>query len=85
VSTVGQLQPDIWDKANLDKLADLYEDRLYLPAGLNNPKDVVDAKREQRMAMQERQQKMEMLAQAAGAAKDVGINLNNNQEQGEQV
>jgi hypothetical protein len=86
ISAVGQLQPEIWDKANLDKLADLYEDRLYLPAGLNNPKEKVDAMREQRQAMMERQQQMEMLTQAAGAAKDVGISVNNNnQGQGEQV
>ncbi len=72
ISTVGQLNPSIWDKANLDKLADLYEDRLYLPAGLNNPQNKVDAKREQAEADMKRQQALqETLPAMAKAAKDV--------------
>lgn len=72
VSTVGQLNPKIWDKANLDKLADLYEDRLYLPAGLNNPQNKVDAQREQAAREQQRQQALaETLPAVAGAAKDM--------------
>jgi uncharacterized protein YfkK (UPF0435 family) len=77
IANVGQLQPDIWYKANLDKLADLYEDRLYLPAGLNNPQDKADALREQAMAQRQRQQQIEQMAQLAGAAKDVGLQANN--------
>jgi hypothetical protein len=80
VSEVGQLQPKIWDKVNLDRLADLYEDRLYLPAGLNNPQAKVDAMREQAMAQAQQQQMLqETLPAMAGAAKDVGLNVNNNQ------
>lgn len=74
ISGVGQLNPKIFDKINLDKLADLYEDRLYLPAGLNNPQAKVDAMREQAQAQMQRQQMMnEMIPNLAGAAKDLGL------------
>lgn len=74
ISNVGQLRPEMWDKLNLDKLADIYEDRLYLPAGLNNPKTVVDAKREQMQKQMERQRALEQTIPAvAGAAKDLGL------------
>lgn len=56
VTNVGQIQPGIFDKLNLDKLADLYEDRLFLPNGLNNPQNKVDALRQQRQAQAQRQQ-----------------------------
>ena len=77
VANVGQLQPDIWYKANLDKLADLYEDRLYLPAGLNNPKEKADALRQQAMMQRQRQQQLEQMATMAGAAKDIGLQVKN--------
>lgn len=76
IANVGQMRPEIWDKANLDKLADLYEDRLFLPAGLNNPQSKVDALREQAQAAAQRKQAMtEILPAMAGAAKDVGIQM----------
>lgn len=79
VEQVGQVRPQIWDKANLDKLADLYEDRLFLPAGLNNPQAKVDALREQAQMQQQRQQMLEQTIPAlAGAAKDVGLKVNQN-------
>lgn len=72
ISNLGQLQPQAWDKLNVDKYADLIEDRLYLPAGLNNPKSVVDAKREQAQAQAQRQQMInEHMPALAGAAKDM--------------
>jgi hypothetical protein len=72
VGNVGQLNPKIWDKVNLDKLADIYEDRLFLPAGLNNEQSKVDAMREQReMQMQRQQMLNETIPNLAGAAKDV--------------
>lgn len=72
VMNVGQMNPAIFDKINLDKLADIYEDRLYLPAGLNNPQSKVDAKREQAAAEAQRQQAMTETAPAmARAAKDM--------------
>lgn len=75
ITNVGQLRPEMYDKINLDKLADIYEDRLYLPAGLNNPQTVVDAKREQMQKQMERQQALEKtLPAVAGAAKDLGLN-----------
>lgn len=71
ISNVGQLNPSIWDKANLDKLADLYEDRLYLPAGLNREQSEVDARREKNAADAARQRQMtEQMPAMAGAAKD---------------
>jgi hypothetical protein len=71
IMNVGQVNPEIFDKANLDKLADLYEDRLYLPAGLNREQSKVDAKREQAAMMQQRQQALqETLPAVAKAAKD---------------
>lgn len=79
VEQVGQIQPKIWDKANLDKLCDIYEDRLFLPAGLNNPQAKVDALRQQAQMAQQRQQMLEQTLPAlAGAAKDAGLQLNQN-------
>lgn len=72
IMEVGQLNPSIWDKINLDRLADLYEDRLYLPAGLNEAQSRVDAKREKAMAEQQRQQQInEMIPNLATAAKNM--------------
>jgi hypothetical protein len=74
IGQVGQLDPKILQKINTDKLADLYEDRLYLPSGLNNPQDKVDAMREQaQMQMQRQQMLQETLPAVAGAAKDLGL------------
>lgn len=76
VTQVGSIDPRIFDKANLDKLADLYEDRLFLPAGLNNPQAKVDAMRQQQAAQQQQQKMLtETLPAMAGAAKDVGLKL----------
>jgi len=72
INQVGQMDPRILQKANLDKLADLYEDRLYLPSGLNNPQDKVDAMREQAQAEAQRQMQLqETLPAVARAAKDM--------------
>jgi hypothetical protein len=74
IEQVGQLNPKIWDKVNIDRLADLYEDRLFLPAGLNNPQAQVEAKREEAQAQMMRQQMLaETLPAMAGAAKDLGL------------
>lgn len=78
--TVAQLNPAAFDKVNLDKLADLYEDRLYLPAGLNRDQASVDAKRQQQEQMAQRQQAMtETIPAMAGAAKDLGLSKQNKQ------
>ncbi|MFM6930144.1 MAG: portal protein, partial [Bdellovibrio sp.] len=71
---LGSIDPSVFQKVNLDRLADLYEDRLYLPAGLNNPQKEVDAKREQMQQQQQRQQMMnETIPALAGAARDAGL------------
>ena len=69
---VGQLDPSVFQKANLDKLCDLYEDRLFLPAGLNRDQADVDAMRQQAQAQASRQQMLtEALPSVAGAVKDL--------------
>lgn len=71
ITNVGQLNPSIWAKANLDVLADLYEDRLYLPVGLNREQSQVDARRAKNEADMRRQQQMtEMMPAVAKAQKD---------------
>jgi uncharacterized protein YfkK (UPF0435 family) len=81
VADVGQINPKIWDKVNLDKLADIYEDRLYLPAGLNYPTDKVERDRQQALMEQQRQQALqETLPAVAGAVKDMGFQPNKKQE-----
>jgi hypothetical protein len=71
IQTVGQTQPEIYAKLNVDKLADIYEDRLYLPVGLNNDQAKTDAIRQQQQQQQQRQQMLqETLPAMAGAAKD---------------
>jgi hypothetical protein len=69
---VAQINPAVLDKVNLDKFADIYEDRLYLPSGLNNPQDKVEAMREQAKMEEQRQQALQQtLPAVAGAAKDL--------------
>lgn len=81
VTEVGTINPAIFDKANVDKIADIYEDRLFLPFGLNNPQDKVDAMRQQAQAEARRQQMLqETIPAMAGAARDMaqtqGMNPN---------
>jgi hypothetical protein len=72
IANVASFDPKILQKINTDKLADLYEDRLYLPSGLNNPQNKVDAMREQAAMEQQRQQALqETIPAMAGAARDV--------------
>jgi len=72
VMNVGQIDPRILEKFDVDKYADMYEDRLYLPSGLNRPQAKVDAMREQAQMQQQRTQMLqETLPAVAGAAKDI--------------
>ena len=76
---LAQIDPKIFDKVNVDKFADLYEDRLYLPAGLNRDQKQVDAMRQaQEQAAQRQIALQETIPAVAGAAKDMGLSLNNN-------
>jgi hypothetical protein len=75
MANVAQIDPRIWDKVNVDEYADLVEDRLYVPTGLNNPTSVANAKREQAQAEAQKKQQLEAMTQMAGAAKDVGIQV----------
>lgn len=67
---IAQLNPKAWDNINLDVLAKTYEDRYYLPAGLNNAQSMVDALRRQAAMQQQRQQMIEAIPAAATATKD---------------
>jgi hypothetical protein len=73
IANVGSIDPRVFDKANLDRIADIYEDRLYLPAGVNRSDEEVAAIRAKREAMAARQQQLNELTAAASAAKDVGL------------
>lgn len=74
ITNVGALDPSVFQKANLDKIADIYEDRLFLPPGINRPQEQVDNMRQQAQAMAQRQQMLQQTIPAlAGAAKDVGL------------
>lgn len=80
IMNVGQLDPSVLQKANLDKIADIYEDRLYLPVGVNNPQDMVDARREREQAMAQRNRMIEeQMPAMAGAARDVGLSVSQQQ------
>lgn len=80
---IGQQQPKIWDKVNVDMIADLYNDRLFLPAGLVNPQGKVDAMRQQAQAQAQQQEMLQnTLPAMAGAAKDMGMNANQGQQPG---
>ena len=68
---IAQLNPKAWDNINLDVLAKTYEDRYYLPAGLNNPQSFVDSLRQQAAQQQARQQMIEALPGAAQASKNM--------------
>lgn len=71
IANVAQINPKMLDKLNTDRLADLYEDRLYLPSGLNNPQSKVEAMREQAQREAQRQQQIQNEIPAmAKAAKD---------------
>lgn len=82
ISQVAQLDPRVLQKANLDKLADLYEDRLYLPSGLNNPQDKVDAMREQAQMQAQRDAMLQQtLPAVAKSAKDMSAAQSNMSQQ----
>ena len=71
IANVASIDPKILQKMNTDKLADIYEDRLYIPSGLNNPQAIVDAERQQAQKEAQRQQLLqETLPAVAKTAKD---------------
>ncbi len=81
---IGQVKPEAWDKVDIDKYFDIYQDRLFLPEGLNRPQAQVDAIRQQAQAQAQRQQMLQQTIPAmAGAAKDVGLKLGQQPGQGQ--
>lgn len=83
VGSVAQMNASVLQKVNLDKLADLYEDRLYLPEGLNRGQEAVEVMREQAQAEARRKEELEALTQVSAAAKNMS-SVNQNPNQGEQ-
>jgi hypothetical protein len=70
-TALAQINPQAWANINLDKLAEIYEDRFYLPSGLNNPKGKVEALRRQAEMAAQRQQMVESLPNVTDAAKNI--------------
>ena len=68
-SQIAQLIPSAWNNININKLAQIYEDRYQLPAGLNNPATEVEAMMRQAQEQAQRQQQLEALPKAAAATK----------------
>jgi hypothetical protein len=86
---LAQLNPAAWNNINLNKLAEIYEDRYQLPSGLNNPKSAVEALMKQAQAQQQRQQLIDSLPAVSQAnkntaqAQQIGMeNQANAEEQG---
>jgi hypothetical protein len=74
VGTLGNIasfKPDVLDKLNTDKWADLYSDMLGVNPSLIVPADQVDALRQARAQQQQAAQQAEQMAQGASAAKDL--------------
>lgn len=76
MAAVAQINPRILDKVDFDKYADIYDDRLYLPVGLNRDQSAVDAEREKQQAMAERNIQLEQAALAAKAQSDQAYSQN---------
>ena len=70
-SSIAQMIPSAWNNININKLAEIYEDRYQLPAGLNNPATEVEAMMRQAQEQQARQQQLDSLPNTAKAAKDM--------------
>jgi hypothetical protein len=88
-SQIAQLIPSAWNNININKLAQIYEDRYQLPAGLNNPATEVEAMMKQAQEQQLRMQQMEALPKAASAAKSMAeakiLSQEGNQDAGSAV
>lgn len=84
VQNVSQIDPTVLQfKFNAHKFADIYEDRLYLPEGINRDEGEAQSLQQQAQAQARRQQAMtEMLPAAATAVKDLSMARNAQQGQG---
>ena len=71
IGMIAQMKPDVLDKFDSDKWADLYGDMLGVDPQIIVPSDQVALIRQQRAEAQAAQQKMAMMEQAAGAAKNL--------------
>lgn len=69
--TLAQINPKAWDNINIDELGKIYTDRYYLPAGLMNDQNQIDAIREQAQKDMQRQQMIEAIPQIGAGARDM--------------
>lgn len=70
MAALYNVAPQLLQKVNFDKYADIYADRLYLPAGLNRSQSEVDSQREMMQAAVQRDLQLKQAATAAAAARD---------------
>ena len=84
VQNLSQIDPTVLQfKFNAHKFADVYEDRLYIPEGINRDEGEAQALQQQAQAQARRQQAMtEMLPAAATAVKDLSMARSAQQGQG---
>ena len=68
---IAQLNPEAWAHIDLQTLANVYEDRYFLPAGLNVDAKVIDAMKAQAQEQMQRQQMIEAIPAAAQASKNM--------------
>lgn len=66
-----QVFPEVADKINIDKFADIYGDMTSVPPQLIRPDDEVAQMRQQRQKAQQAQQQQEAMAQASQSAKNL--------------
>lgn len=71
MGVVAGMKPEVLDKFNADRWADLYADSLGIDAQLIVPEKLVAEIRMQRAQAQQQQAQMEQTVQMAGAAKDM--------------
>lgn len=72
LGTVAQMKPDVLDKLDSDRWADVYSDALGIDPGLVVPGEKVALIRQQRAEQQEAAQKAEALQKMAGTAANLG-------------
>ncbi len=71
VGQVGAAAPSALDKVDTDQLIDVYSDMTSIPPGIVRTDEAVEALRAQRAKAADAQNRMQMMQQGAGAARDL--------------
>jgi len=71
VGQMAQANPEVLDKVDTDQMVDVYGDMTSVPPSIIRTDEMVAEMRGQRAQQQQSMQKMEMIKQGAGAAKDL--------------